>query len=296
MSLQPQPSSASLHTIHHPEEYQNPHLQESLDALSDNENPAANQSLQTSENPPLAFPQPQDHVERQFDAGSLSTISKISTKLASILKPIASRLPSTDLPELEKVLVTLFPSMIKFGKKPIYSKISAILSAPVIFLLTITLPVVTEDALSSRGSGGIHLDDDSEAVLRNMDDGDVLVDLNPESYSSEWQRWLTVTHLLFSSLFSSLVLASLGVGPVSLLIPIFVSIGIVLSILLVLTTSAYRRPPLFWMMCFVGFIIAVLWIYLIANEVVGVLQTIGFALGISDAILGLTVFAMVRPC
>jgi sodium/potassium/calcium exchanger 6 len=47
-------------------------------------------------------------------------------------------------------------------------------------------------------------------------------------------------------------------------------------------------------MCFVGFIIAVLWIYIIANEVVGVLQTIGFALGISDAILGLTVFAMVR--
>jgi sodium/potassium/calcium exchanger 6 len=183
--------------------------------------------------------------------------------------------------------------MIKFGKKPFYSKFSAILSAPVIFLLTVTLPIVTEDSLSSRRSGGVYLDDDSEAIVRNMYDDDILVDLDPSSTSSEWQRWLTVTHLLLSSLFSSLVLATLGVAPASILIPIFVSVGAVLSVLLVLTTSAYKRPPLFWMMCFVGFIIAVLWIYIIANEVVGVLQTIGFALGISDAILGLTVFAMV---
>lgn len=295
VSLQPQPSSASLHTISHPDEYQNPHLSESLDAESDEENLRDTESSETVDNAPPVYPQPQDHLERQLDAGSLSAISKISSRLASALRPIMSRLPAinVDLPELDKVLLTLFPSMIKFGKKPFYSKISAILSAPVIFLLTVTLPIVTEDSLSSRRSGGVHLDDDSEAIVRNMYDDDILVDLDPSSTSSEWQRWLTVTHLLLSSLFSSLVLATLGVAPASVLIPIFVSVGAVLSVLLVLTTSAYKRPPLFWMMCFVGFIIAVLWIYIIANEVVGVLQTIGFALGISDAILGLTVFAMV---
>ncbi|KAH8556510.1 Sodium/calcium exchanger protein-domain-containing protein [Umbelopsis sp. PMI_123] len=239
------------------------------------------------------FPQPQDHVERQLDAASLSTIAKISSTILSILHPITSHIPiaNIDLPEMEKVLIALFPSMIKFRKKSLYSKISSILSAPVIFILTVTLPVVTEDSLSP-GSGSVRLDEDAEAVLQNMDEDDILVDFESTNVTSEWQRWLTVTHLLLSSLFASLVLTSLGLSPAALVIPIFVAIGAVLALLLVLTTSAHRRPPLFWMMCFVGFIIAVLWIYVIANEVVGVLQTIGFALGISDAILGLTVFAM----
>jgi hypothetical protein len=294
VALQASRSSASLHTINHPEDYQNPHLEhmetdELVGEQVENDNIEQSAVDQIS-----AFPQPQDHVERQLDAATLSTIAKIISKISAILHPVTSRIPmpNVELPEMEKVIITLFPSMIKFGKKPLYSKISSVLSAPVIFLLTITLPVVTEDSLSST-SGGVRLDEDSEAVLQNMDEDDILVDFDPTNNSSEWQRWLTVTHLLMSTLFASLVLTSLGLGPAALIIPISVATGAVLSILLLLTTSARRRPPLFWMMCFVGFMVAILWIYVIANEVVGVLQTIGFALGISDAILGLTVFAMV---
>lgn len=293
-SLQPQPSSASLHTIHHPERYQNPHLEHMGNNELNGEYVDDNDIEQSAEDQVSAFPQPQDHVERQLDAASLSTIARISSKILAIIHPVTSRIPmaNVELPEMEKVLITLFPSMIKFAKKPLYSKMSSILSAPVIFLLTITLPVVTEESLSST-SGGVRLDEESEAVLGSMDEDDVLVDFDPTKNSLDWQRWLTVTHLLMSTLFASLVLTSLGLGPAALIIPIFVATGAVLAILLLLTTSAHRRPPLFWMMCFVGFIVAVLWIYVIANEVVGVLQTIGFALGISDAILGLTVFAMV---
>ncbi|KAI9277934.1 Sodium/calcium exchanger protein-domain-containing protein [Umbelopsis sp. AD052] len=293
VSLQAQPSSASLHTINHPENYQNPHLEDMENDELDGEQVDNNDIEQSTEDRNPAFPQPQDHVERQLDPASLSAIAKISSKILDVLHPVTSRIPmaNVELPEMEKVLITLFPSLIKFRKKPLYSKISSLLSAPVIFLLTITLPVVTEDSLSSS-SGGVRLDEDSETVLQNMDEDDILVDFDPTSNSLEWQRWLTVTHLLMSTLFASLVLTSLGVGPAALIIPIFVATGAVLSVLLLLTTSAHRRPPLFWMMCFVGFIVAVLWIYVIANEVVGVLQTIGFALGISDAILGLTVFAM----
>ncbi|GAA5865268.1 hypothetical protein JCM3774_004914 [Rhodotorula dairenensis] len=43
---------------------------------------------------------------------------------------------------------------------------------------------------------------------------------------------------------------------------------------------------------FLGFGIAMVWILMIVNEVVGVLQTLGHIFGISDAILGLTIFAM----
>ncbi|KAK9897817.1 hypothetical protein P389DRAFT_169829 [Cystobasidium minutum MCA 4210] len=45
-------------------------------------------------------------------------------------------------------------------------------------------------------------------------------------------------------------------------------------------------------LCVIGFFIAVVWILTIVNEVVGVLQTIGHIFRLSDAILGLTIFAV----
>ncbi|KAM0754539.1 hypothetical protein T439DRAFT_377003 [Meredithblackwellia eburnea MCA 4105] len=53
-----------------------------------------------------------------------------------------------------------------------------------------------------------------------------------------------------------------------------------------------HRHPGRVVLCFVGFFVAMVWILMIVNEVVGVLQTIGHIFGLSDAILGLTIFAM----
>lgn len=44
--------------------------------------------------------------------------------------------------------------------------------------------------------------------------------------------------------------------------------------------------------CSMGFLVAVVWIMAIADEVVNVLQTFGFIFGLSDAIIGLTIFAV----
>jgi sodium/potassium/calcium exchanger 6 len=44
--------------------------------------------------------------------------------------------------------------------------------------------------------------------------------------------------------------------------------------------------------CSLGFLVSVMWIMTIVDEVVSILQTIGLICGLSDAILGLTVFAM----
>ena len=57
--------------------------------------------------------------------------------------------------------------------------------------------------------------------------------------------------------------------------------------------STETTPPKFYeAFAFVGFLVAMTWIFVVANEVVGILQAVGLILGISDAILGLTVFAM----
>lgn len=64
--------------------------------------------------------------------------------------------------------------------------------------------------------------------------------------------------------------------------------------LLVRQFSTEERPPRFYgALCFVGFLVAITWIFLVANEVVGILQAFGMIFGVSDAILGLTIFAMV---
>jgi len=41
-----------------------------------------------------------------------------------------------------------------------------------------------------------------------------------------------------------------------------------------------------------GFFVAIVWIMAIADEVVGVLKAFGFIFGLSDAIIGLTIFAV----
>lgn len=46
------------------------------------------------------------------------------------------------------------------------------------------------------------------------------------------------------------------------------------------------------MLSFVGFVIALNWIFLLANEMVGLLQALGAIFDISEAIMGLTIFAL----
>ena len=65
------------------------------------------------------------------------------------------------------------------------------------------------------------------------------------------------------------------------------------ALLVVLATSTPVKPPKWRLvLCFLGFVVSIAWISTIANEVVGVLKTLGVILNISDAILGLTIFAV----
>ena len=63
------------------------------------------------------------------------------------------------------------------------------------------------------------------------------------------------------------------------------------SLLFLIMSEPEKTPKWQPILAFIGFVISVGWIYLIANEIVSLLKAVGIQFGISDAILGLTVLA-----
>jgi hypothetical protein len=82
-----------------------------------------------------------------------------------------------------------------------------------------------------------------------------------------------------------------------LLLPMLYALvaGLVALALLLLFSSPDKPPKWHKGLCAVGFVVAIGWISTIADEVVGVLRAFGAIVGVSEAILGVTVFAMVYP-
>ena len=120
---------------------------------------------------------------------------------------------------------------------------------------------------------------------------------HPPSSPKEWNRWLVATQIFTGPLFIVVLLwantdPSLSLR--NLLLPcLYALIASLLTFaVLVLTTTPSHPPKYRYLLCFFGFIISIAWISTIANEVVGVLKAFGVILGISDAILGLTIFAV----
>lgn len=117
------------------------------------------------------------------------------------------------------------------------------------------------------------------------------------SSPKEWNRWLVATQIFTAPFFIVVLLWANTDDRLSthnLLLPCLYSlVGSLLAFaILVLTTTPSHAPKYHYLFCFLGFIVSIAWISTIANEVVGVLKALGVILGISDAILGLTIFAV----
>ncbi|ELU02575.1 hypothetical protein CAPTEDRAFT_98549, partial [Capitella teleta] len=79
-----------------------------------------------------------------------------------------------------------------------------------------------------------------------------------------------------------------GMFPVWALVMV---IGCVLGIVVFFTSTNEDPPKYHWAFAYLGFLLAVIWIQAIANEIVNILRTFGLVMSISDAILGLTLLA-----
>lgn len=112
----------------------------------------------------------------------------------------------------------------------------------------------------------------------------------------DWCRWLVILQAYIAPFFIVVILwAKFEMdNPKALIKPTLIALACstAATIFVLATTTASHAPKWRVAMCFLGFIVSITWISTIADEVVGVLKTIGVILNISDAILGLTIFAV----
>lgn len=139
-----------------------------------------------------------------------------------------------------------------------FNKIIAILEVPFYMVLRLTIPLVSEDRPRQGWSRPL-------MCLQLM--------LTPT-----WMTW------------------ALGYGKIVILkflpLPLLVFlVGLGLALLLAIFTDRKREPKGHWLLAFVAFAVAVIWIDFIATEIMAVLFTFGVVFQLSDAILGLTILA-----
>ncbi|KAI6250090.1 putative cation exchanger [Erysiphe necator] len=269
--------------------------------------------------------------------------------------------PNEYFPNLNTICSTLFPTLCTWGQKSIWDKFVSVISAPSIFLLAITLPVVESE--SSEGSSScqelnkvVHSNSSSRMPSRRGLSGNTPIEVRSEwlayrrslenqgnfpflhqvhgphsqhassvgvsrshsissrvneitlarneftqntygiSLTEEWNRWLVSIQIFTSPLFLIIIFWTNSAKKDHHLLvkTIFYSLlgSLITFSILMVTTSATQIPRYRFILCFLGFIVSIAWIFTIAGEVVGVLKAIGIILDLSDAILGLTVFAL----
>ncbi|KAG2140117.1 Sodium/calcium exchanger protein-domain-containing protein [Suillus clintonianus] len=202
---------------------------------------------------------------------------------------------------VKKTYYILFPALHHFREKNALGKIASLLAAPAVMALTLTLPVVVVP-YDSNGSGseklhkrhhsagedGRLVDFEEDGIERALIAEEVM---QPDLHEIEFNKWLMAAQCVLGPLFCLGVLfheadhfAFLALGTAVC--------GLAVAALVLVFADGRSHPTARMARCSMGFLVAIAWIMAIADEAVNVLQTFGFIFGLSDAIIGLTIFAV----
>ncbi|KAG8938126.1 hypothetical protein FRC00_000572, partial [Tulasnella sp. 408] len=119
----------------------------------------------------------------------------------------------------------------------------------------------------------------------------IMSDIEKEMHGARFNKWLTAAQCVVGPLFATSVLFA-GSPDLWIFQLAAVTSGAAAATLVVLFAKNGKNPVGRIVRSLMGFVVAMVWIMAIADEVVRVLQTFGFIFGLSDAIVGLTVFAI----
>ncbi|CAN6674792.1 hypothetical protein TRVA0_065S00474 [Trichomonascus vanleenenianus] len=169
-------------------------------------------------------------------------------------------------------IMTLFPTMQGFRKKPWHGMVSSVLTAPSVLLLTLSVPVYETEMRSEL--------EREQGIVKEIGD------------AAQIPKWL----LILQCVLAPMLIAFFMYGPHRgwlIALPICLAISALLIVVLYFVVAPNSTPTLaVRAISFFGFVVAIAWVSAIANEVVGVLKLMGIVFDITDAILGVTVFAM----
>ncbi|KAJ3734244.1 Sodium/calcium exchanger protein-domain-containing protein [Lentinula guzmanii] len=207
-------------------------------------------------------------------------------------------LPLTKWQRLKNLLgvcyYTLFPTFHHFRSQSVLGQIASMFAAPAVMLLTLTLPVVVTPYVPAHHSreklDSSHnlIDFEEEGIER------VLIaeeEVEDELHGVGFNKWLTAVQVLLGPLFCVAVLFSGHAHQGWLFLGAAVA-GTILATLVAVFVDRGDNMAFAMARCSMGFFVAIVWIMAIADEVVQVLQTFGLIFGLSDAIIGLTIFAV----
>lgn len=195
---------------------------------------------------------------------------------------------------LGKVYHILFPTLHNFRQQKLLTQMACILAAPAVLCLTVTLPVVVTPYNNLHPShekiaGDARLVDFEEEGIERALIAEQEVEENTHELS--FSKWLTAVQCVLGPLFCVQVLFGSMRYFLWLCIATLVA-GLAIGTLVIIFADTGLSAAGRMTRCSIGFVVSIVWIMAIADEVVSVLQTFGLIIGLSDAIIGLTIFAV----
>ena len=186
----------------------------------------------------------------------------------------------------------LLPSLHHFKSKTFLGKIASIFAAPAVLALTLTLPVMVtpyeyshghEEKL--QGSEGRLIDFEEEGIERALIAEE---EVQEDMHEMKFNRWLVATQctlgplfcvgVLFGALVHKAVMyhgidgLAAGTERIGWLMIATAVAGLTVAIMVVVFADGGAHPTTQMARCSMGFLIAIVWIMAIADEVVQVLQ------------------------
>ncbi|EGF99829.1 uncharacterized protein MELLADRAFT_94077 [Melampsora larici-populina 98AG31] len=230
-----------------------------------------------------------------------------------------SELPRASQSEIRMKTITrrifkiMFPMTENFWEKSLLAKIVGVSSLPAVILFNLTLPVVRTDQteanedvqISMIGEGAIgELGDEENRVgqvpriqittadsIKSRRSTEELME-DVKLGEEQIMKFLRVVQVIIAPIFCVIVFwpenqtekdYQIYMGGAGI-------IGLLSGTLFGLIGDRWRG--MYMCLAMVGFAVSIAWISTIINEVVGVLECIGKILGLSNAIVGLTIFAI----
>lgn len=248
----------------------------------------------------------QDSLNVPIDSLPISPTRSL-TNLDELEEALAEDVQVYPKTSLKAVLATLFPGMDGLLEKSWYGMLTSVITAPFVFLLTISVPVY-ESEFISKPAPGLSLTPLSLASpmispggLDHAGDNGYDFPLNTASEIHEESlkipRWLLKLQFASAPLFIYFFKFANGSNLNKLFmtpIPLAVSAFLLLCLHYYIPSDipgsiANQRLSI---VSFAGFVMAITWVSIVSQEVVILLKAFGIIFQLSDAILGLTIFAV----